>query len=308
MGQETNIANIDVERGLAQFAHGVAQDVHPGPIAPLAQGVVDVVYLVVDRYVRSVGDKLIMLDGQLAGLAQVAINMKKRVDRLQVFRLTHLPRVDNPVLLEVESGADASRRTVAFGSIIIVKRLEGAGLHAHHMQQVVVEDLAVDARHHRRRILSTLVLGQHLRLRHGHRKPLFALGLALVLAVGSLLIELSEHGGIHRLHGRVLGRIDILLDPLNLHLSRVGGNLCLHSGFPQLGLEHLSVVGARLGLVDDFVEPFHLGAGQVFRTRLHHFLPQYRVCLRHDHDRHEHDYDDANYLFHIFPIIVHLQR
>ena len=145
MGQETNIANIDVERGLAQFAHGVAQDVHPGPIAPLAQGVVDVVYLVVDRYVRSVGDKLIMLDGQLARLAQVAINMKKRVDRLQVFRLTHLPRVDNPVLLEVESGADASRRTVAFGSIIIVKRLEGAGLHAHHMQQVVVEDLAVDA-------------------------------------------------------------------------------------------------------------------------------------------------------------------
>lgn len=31
-----------------------------------------------------------------------------------------------------------------------------------------------------------------------------------------------------------------------------------------MGLEHLSVVGARLGLVDDFVEPFHLGAGKSF--------------------------------------------
>ena len=85
--QLDSVANRHRERRQRQMVLCVAQNVHPRPCAPVLQGVVDVVHLLLGGGVLGLVHKLIARDGQLATFLQVLIFGDERVQSQQVFRL-----------------------------------------------------------------------------------------------------------------------------------------------------------------------------------------------------------------------------
>ena len=159
-------ADRNEERRQRQLVLGVAQDVHARPGSPVLQGVVDVVHLLFGRRIFCLVHELIALNGELATLLQVLIDVDERVDGLQILRLANLVHVGKAVLLRLIVCTDAGCLPVAVMEIPVVKRLIVFSLHTQHVQQVATEDMTVGTFYEGwliafRRLLRQLLDGLH---------------------------------------------------------------------------------------------------------------------------------------------------
>ena len=136
-------ADRNDERRQRQLVLGVAQDVHTRPCSPVLQGVVDVAHLLLGRCIFCLVHELIALDGELATLLQVLIDVDERIDGLQILRLANLVHIGKAVLLRLIVGADAGCLPVSVIEIPVVQRLIVFSLHTQHVQQVASEDMTV---------------------------------------------------------------------------------------------------------------------------------------------------------------------
>ena len=159
-------ADRNEERRQRQLVLGVAQDVHARPGSPVLQGVVDVVHLLFGRRILCLVHELIALNGELATLLQVLIDVDERVDGLQILRLANLVHVGKAVFLRLIVSTDAGCLPVAVLEIPVVQRLIVFSLHTQHVQQVAAEDIAVGTFYEGwliafRRLLCQLLDGLH---------------------------------------------------------------------------------------------------------------------------------------------------
>ena len=128
---------------LCQF---VAQIGHPRPTVPLGQYLLDIVVTVVGIFL-TIGDRLITKNHQFAHFGQIGILADQFLDFLFLLKA------------EILGCHHTGRTTVTRLLIIVIEVIVFAQLIAHDVQQVVVEDVCIDAFDNHR----TVVIVLHLR-------------------------------------------------------------------------------------------------------------------------------------------------
>ena len=218
---------------------------------------------------------VVALDGQFAGLGQVAVEADERVERLDVggFRILRLAL--NPLPARYFEGRHHGLAATAGFGVVVVQRAELLQRVADHAQHVVVEEVAVAPLGDQRLVVGGLGGGQQLAGLVVERHRRFVLALQLPVVV----VDFLQHGGIDGLQTFVGGLAAALLHALNGGLQRVGGDFGHHPAAGQLGGHQVAVLVLLQRLVHNLHQPVVPRAGLVFLGCRVGLFPQRRICL-----------------------------
>ena len=235
VGQQHTVARVDAERGSLQLFEGVAQHVHALPVAPTADSIVDEVDAMLGSDVAGLTHRIVSGDGDLTAFAQILIDIHQRVEALHAFRLAQGTVGLLAFGLLHPQCSQTGGRSVALFRIVVVKCLIVLSLNADDVEQVAVEDLAVNAFHDGGFIFLVFMFGQQVGIGHGPAEP--QLFLSLVVLVVTALIGFAECGGIDSAERRVGQTGVVRLQPLPHHVKRVGGDAALRLHFHPFGFQ-----------------------------------------------------------------------
>ena len=269
VGQGDAAVDADAELGRRQRLLIIAQGVHLRPRGPLAECLAQIFYPVLRRIVAHTDHTLVALDGQCAGLGQVAIDADQRVEPQQSGLLD--VRI---VLLQRLQGRQTGSLAITRPRIVVVQRLIVVERIADDAQQVVAEHLAVCPRDDEGLKGVVLHLCQFL-AEGGRQFRLFRRHLQR----GATPAYLVDHRLVDRLQHLVLLGLAAGFQPLHLRRERVGGDAGLHLRRLQFSLHQLAVGFLALGLLHDLLQHVIRRLGQVLLFRLSRFLPQGRIGL-----------------------------
>ena len=271
-----HLRQFDGEAGQRELGKSVAQDVHARPLAPFGQCVVDEVVAFLLAAVGCSLHVVVTLDCQLAAFAQVGVFHHKRVQLLYVWRLSHL-LLRVALLLEQHQSRDAGGRPVALPQVEVVDELYVAHLHAHHVEQVVVEDSAIGPDGHGGLVATCGSGGQHVGMLQGTLGVVGCHAPVLLWnkVVGIVAVEHAVQDGVHRY---VLACLPLGHQPVDVHRQGVGRDGASRVDAQQLGFEQLAIVVGRFCLDNDLVEDAHLLFGQVLVLGILKLFPKCGVA------------------------------
>ena len=287
LGNAYMLRHLGGKRRTRHVALHVSEPVGTFPVAPLRQRLAQVTDALGYGIVLPV-HQFETLDGQFAGLGQVAIDGYQRIQPLQALSIVFPLSTFHYIYCRQTGCLPVARLRIVF-----VQPLPGIQLAANHAQQVVIIiGLAVLAGDDEGLIRVCLHLSQHLGVFH------CLLAISLSLAGGILaqptaivLVHLRQYGIVDGLQRHVLGvsAFHFFLQPLHGRQQRVGSHFGLQLRRQQRRLQQLTVVAGFLSLRLYLLQVFHSGLGQVFVLSLIHLFPQFLICLTeysHGHEQH----------------------
>ena len=279
-------AETDIKGGIGYLALHVAQTIHPGPSAPLAQRIVDIM---VEVTLLGIGSDLKTAgveDGQFACLLQVLILIDERIDTLQLFRLLRPYR-----LLQIQFSIpfygcrNTGSPTVAVCAVILVQQAIGTALHTDDMQQVVAEDAAVHTLDDQRFHTAPRLLGQSIGMLHRQVVTLLALRLVDSILQRHCTVASTQRSIIHGLEGLFAHSFGQFIQFFSLNRQRIWRYRRHGRHAAQLCLDQMAVrfFGGRLG--DNLIEYVYLTLRQVFVHCRFPLFPQRCVIIGFEHGR-----------------------
>ena len=144
--------------------------------------------------VAGLAHRIVSGNGDLTAFAQILVGVHQRVEALHAFRLTQGAVGLLAFGLLHPQCSQTGGRSVALLDIVVVKRLIVLCFESDDVEQIAVEDLAVNAFYDGGFIILTFVFGQQVGVCKRAAKP--QLFFSLVVLVVTALISFAECGGI----------------------------------------------------------------------------------------------------------------